>query len=117
MASILQIMPYMSGEEMVYVQGLIKDFDDNQAQQFANMYGYRRRDPQTILLTCLLGFLGVAGVHRILLGHIGMGILFFFTGGICVIGTIIDLINYQKLSFEYNQKQAQQVAVVVRGST
>lgn len=117
MTHIMQVMPYLNGDEMVYVQGLIKDFDDNQGQQFANMYSYRRKDPQTILLTCLLGFLGVAGVHRILLNHIGMGILFFFTGGICLIGTIIDLINYQRLAFEYNQKQAQQVSVVVRGST
>ena len=117
MANIMQIMPYLNGEEMVYVQGLIKDFDDNQAQQFANMYSYRRRDPQTILLTALLGFAGVAGVHRILLNHIGMGILYFFTGGICLIGTIVDLINYQRLAFEYNQNQAQQTAVVVRGST
>ena len=117
MANIMQIMPYLNGDEMVYVQGLIKEFDDNQAQQFANMYSYRRRDPQTILLTCLLGFLGVAGVHRILLNHIGMGILYFITGGICLIGTIIDLINYQRLAFEFNSLAAQQVAIMVKGTT
>ena len=117
MASIMQIMPYLSGDEMVYVQGVIKDFTDAQAQQFASSYSYRRRDPQTILLTSLLGFVGVAGVHRVLIGQIGMGILYFFTGGICLIGTIVDLINYERLAFEYNQRQAQEVAFMVKGST
>ncbi|MCX6641128.1 MAG: TM2 domain-containing protein [bacterium] len=117
MANIMQIMPYLAGDEMVYIQGLIKDFDDNQAQQFANVYNYRRKDPNTILLTALLGFVGVAGVHRVLLNNIGMGILYFFTAGICFIGTIIDLVNYQKLTFEFNSRMAQQVAVIVKGST
>lgn len=117
MANIMQIMPYLDGDEMVFVQGLIKDFDDNQAQQFANAYSYRRKDPQTILLTTLLGLAGVAGVQRVLLGQIGMGILYFLTGGICLIGTIVDLINYQKLAFEFNQRMAQQVAIMVKGAT
>jgi TM2 domain-containing membrane protein YozV len=116
MANIMQIMPYLNGDEMVYVQGLMKDLDDNQAQQFANVYSYRRKDPQTVLLTCLLGFVGVAGVHRVLLNQIGMGILYFLTAGVCFIGTIIDLINYQRLAFEYNQRQAQQVAIMVKGT-
>lgn len=116
MANVFQLMPYLSGDEMVFVQGLIKDMDDNQAQQFASLYGYRRKDPQVILLTCLLGFVGVAGIHRILIGQIGMGILYLFTGGICMIGTIIDLVNYQRLTFEFNQRQAQEVAIMVKGS-
>ena len=70
---------------------------------FATVYRARRRDPQMILLVTLLGFLGVAGVHRILLNQIGMGIVYFFTGGFCLIGTIVDLINYQQLSFNYNR--------------
>jgi TM2 domain-containing membrane protein YozV len=116
MANIMQIMPYLNGDEMVYVQGLIKDYSDEQAQQFANVYSYRRKDPQTILLTALLGFVGVAGVHRVLLGQIGMGILYFLTAGVCFIGTIIDLINYERLAFEFNQRMAQQVAIMVKGT-
>ena len=33
-----------------------------------------------------------------------MGILYFFTYGLCMIGTIIDLVNYKSITFEYNQK-------------
>jgi TM2 domain-containing membrane protein YozV len=116
MANILQIMPYLEGDEMIFAQGLIKDMSDNQALLFANAYSARRKDPQAILLTACIGFIGFAGIHRFLLGHIGMSLLFFFTGGLCAIGTIVDLINYRKLTFEYNQKVAQEVAIMVRGS-
>jgi hypothetical protein len=43
-----------------------------------------------------------------------MGILFFLTGGLCLIGTIIDLINYKKLAFEFNQKVANEVASFIK---
>ena len=33
-----------------------------------------------------------------------MGILYLLTFGLCYIGTIVDLINYKKLSLERNQE-------------
>lgn len=117
MANILQLMPMLEGEEMVYIQGVIKDMTDNQAQQFANIYNVRRKDPQTILLVTLLGFLGVAGVQRFLTNRIGMGLLYLFTVGLCWIGTIVDLVNYRRIAFEYNYEVAQQVAVMVKASS
>jgi len=117
MANIMQLLPELEGDEMVYVQGLLKDFTDQNAQQFAMMYRTRRKDPQTILLTTLIGFLGVAGVQRFLTNQIGMGLLFLLTCGICFIGTIVDLVNYRKIAFDYNQQQAQQLAVMVKGTS
>jgi TM2 domain-containing membrane protein YozV len=76
----------------------------------------KRKDPQTILIVTLLGFLGIAGIQRFLLNQIGIGLLYLFTAGLCVIGTIIDLVKYKELTFEYNSKIAQQVAVMVKGS-
>lgn len=35
-------------------------------------------------------FLGLLGIHRFYLGHIGMGILYLLTAGLCGIGWIID---------------------------
>lgn len=116
MPNIFQILPELEGEELVFVQGLIKDFNDNQAMQFANMYRARRKDPQTILLVTLLGFIIIAGVQRFMLNQIGMGLLFLFTGGLCLIGTIIDLVNHKKLAFEYNQNVAQQTAILIKDS-
>jgi TM2 domain-containing membrane protein YozV len=82
---------------------------------FANIYRSRRRDPQLILLTTLLGFVAIAGVQRFLINQIGMGILYIFTGGLCLIGTIIDLINYQDLAMEYNMRMANESAMMVKG--
>jgi len=116
MPNAMQLMPTLEPDEMVYVQGLIKEMSDSQAQQFASIYYSRRKDPQTILLTCLLGLIVVAGVHRFLLGQIGMGLLYLFTGGLCLIGTIVDLINHKRLAFEFNTKTAQEVAVMIKAS-
>ena len=114
MARIIDLLPEVTGEEMIYVQNIIKDMSDEQARSFANVYRTRRKDPQTILILTLLGFVCVAGIQRIILGQIGMGILYIFTGGLCLIGTIVDLVNYQKLAFEANRKAADEVAVMVR---
>ncbi len=116
MANILQLMPTLEGDEMVFIQGLLKDAPDNVAQQFATVYNSRRKDPQTILLTTLLGFVVLAGVQRFILGQIGMGLLYLFTAGLCLIGTIIDLVNYKKLAFEYNAKVAQECMVLVKSA-
>ncbi|MFZ4463507.1 MAG: TM2 domain-containing protein [Bacteroidales bacterium] len=101
-----ELMPDITGEEMVFVQTLTNDYSDEKLRMFATIYRARRRDPQMILLVTLLGFLGFAGVQRFLLNQIGMGILYFFTAGFCLIGTIVDLINYQQLSFAYNRQMA-----------
>jgi len=117
MANIFQLLPSLEGEEMIYVQSLIKDMSEEEAQQFAMAYSSRRKDPTTILILALVGFVGFAGIHRFLLNQIGMGILYFFTAGLCFIGTIVDLVNYRKLSFEYNSTVAQQVVLMIRANS
>jgi TM2 domain-containing membrane protein YozV len=116
MPNIMELLPNLDDREMAYVQGLIKDFSDEQARQFALAYGAKRRDPLLILLTACIGFLGFAGIHRFILDHIGLGILYLFTAGICFVGTIIDLVNYKQLAFEYNQNVAARTAQMVRSS-
>jgi len=109
MTKIYELMPDIQGEEMVFIQSLTKDYDDDRLRNFANMYRARRKDPQMILLLCLLGFIGFAGVHRFVLNQIGMGVLYFFTAGLCFIGTIVDLVNYQNLSFTFNRQLAGEI--------
>jgi len=108
-ANILQILPELTGDEQRFVANLLKDFDDGKAQLFANIYRSRRKDPQTILLLTLIGFLGIAGIQRFMVDQVGMGILYLLTAGICFIGTIVDIINYKSITFEFNMKQAQAV--------
>jgi TM2 domain-containing membrane protein YozV len=114
MAKVIDVLPEATGEEMMYLQNIVKEMDDDTARRFASVYRARRREPLLILVTALLGFVALAGVHRFILNHIGMGILYLFTGGLCLVGTIIDAVNYQKLAFEYNSKVANEVLMQIR---
>ncbi len=56
-------------------------------------YGGPRKSKIVALILCLLGFFGIGGIHRMYVGKVGSGVLHFFTCGICLFGTIIDLIS------------------------
>ena len=116
MADIIQVLPELEGEEMLFVGGLIRDMTDDQARTFAVGYRSQRRDTSTVLLLTLLGFVVLAGLQRFYLGQIGMGIIYLVTAGFCFIGTIIDAINHKSLTFKYNQEKAQSMAMMIRGS-
>ena len=115
MASILNHMPDLEADEMAYLNNLFQNLNEQQAQQFTSIYRTRRKEPQLILITALIGFFGFAGIHRFLIGDIGLGILYFFTGGLCLVGTIVDLVNHKKLAFDYNVKQAHYVQALMSG--
>ena len=114
MARIINLMPELEPDELNYVQTLVQDMSDAEGQQFVNIYRARRKDPQAVLITTILGFFLVAGIQRFYLGQIGMGLLYLFTGGLCLVGTIIDLVNHKRLAYEYNVKEAQNVRNMMR---
>ena len=101
---LLKYLYDVSPEELLTINSRIKSYSDQEISQFCMIYRSKRRDPQLILLLSLLGLVGFAGIQRFLVGHIGMGILYFFTLGLCWIGTIIDAVNYKNLALEYNSK-------------
>nr|WP_319401578.1 TM2 domain-containing protein [uncultured Carboxylicivirga sp.] len=113
MNRIFTLLPEADSEEAIFLESLLKDSSDEQVQNFILIYRGRRKDPQTILLTALIGFLGFSGIHRFMINQIGMGILYLFTGGLCMIGTIVDLINHKNLAFEYNQKVAREIKILI----
>lgn len=43
------------------------------------------------LILCI--FFGVFGVHRFYVGKVGTGLLYLFTGGLFVIGCVVDIIS------------------------
>jgi len=47
-------------------------------------------DKSLVIAVVLWFFVGILGVHRFYLGHIGMGVLYFLTLGLCGIGLLID---------------------------
>lgn len=113
MNRIISQMPELELDEALSIDELLKDKTDDQVRNFAIIYRSRRRDPVIILVTTLLGFAGFSGIQRFLTNQIGMGILYFFTAGLCLIGTIIDLVNYKSLALEYNKKVAQEAAMFI----
>ena len=113
LSNVLHHLPELEGDEQFHVAKIVNDMSNEEAQQFAHIYRERRRDPTIILLAALAGFILVAGVQRFLIDEIGMGFLYLFTGGLCVIGTIVDVVNYKSLAYRYNRRQADEVAALV----
>ncbi|MGM0375235.1 MAG: TM2 domain-containing protein [Bacteroidota bacterium] len=114
MERIYRLMPEVDMEEAYFLNDLLKEKSEQQVKDFLAIYRTRRRDPQITLITALIGFLGVSGIHRFLLNQIGMGILYLLTGGLCLIGTIVDLVNYRTLTLEYNQGLAYKLLPLLR---
>ena len=54
---------------------------------------------KTVALILLI-LVGALGIHKFYLGQIGPGILYLFTGGLCGIGLIIDLIKLLTDTYE-----------------
>lgn len=71
-------------------------------QNQVNPYGMMHPDARkkdTALLLAIVGLLfGICGMHKFYLRQTGMGILYFFTGGLCAIGQIIDIISLATMS-------------------
>lgn len=111
--TLLKLMYDTTPEELIAINNIVKDMKDDQLQQFVMIYRSKRKDPQTILLTCLLGVVCVAGIHRFLVGEIGMGILYVLTGGLCLIGTIVDAVNHKTIALDYNQKMLAETMVMM----
>jgi TM2 domain-containing membrane protein YozV len=95
--------PGITPEEMHLLQQATADLSEAQLRNFNMFYAGKRKNPGDILLLTLLGLVWIAGIQRFILGQTGMGLLYLFTGGLCWIGTIIDLINYKSLTNDYNR--------------
>jgi TM2 domain-containing membrane protein YozV len=110
----MNLIPGIETEEMLFLDQTTKDLTDDQLRTFVSVYAGKRKSTDTILICTILGFVVVAGIQRFMLGQIGMGLLYLFTGGLCLIGTIIDLVNHKKMTLEYNQKMAMESMALVR---
>jgi len=107
------LIPALEGEELLFIQSLTRELHVDKMQNFVAVYNGKRRKTDQILLGCILGFFGFAGIQRFMVGQNGMGILYLFTAGFCFIGTIIDIVNHKKLTFEYNQQMARESMAMV----
>lgn len=110
---ILLHIPGIELDEMNMLKGRMESMPSDKYEMFLSVYKSKRKDPQLILIMALIGLLGIGGIHRFFLNHIGMGILYLLTAGLCYIGTIVDLVNYKSIALEYNQGQILETARMV----
>ena len=103
---LIRMIPSVETDELFYLQAFTANLAEDKLQLFISIYNTKRRKSEIMLICCLLGFIGISGVQRFVVGQIGMGLLYFFTGGLCLVGTIIDIVNHTSLTFAYNQKMA-----------
>jgi TM2 domain-containing membrane protein YozV len=111
----MMMLPGIQPDELIFLENLTNRLSEEQLNLFISMYSSRRKTTDTVLICTILGFVVVAGIQRFVLGQIGMGILYLFTGGLCLVGTIVDLVNHKKLTMDYNQKQALQTMAMITG--
>jgi len=97
-------LPGITPEELGYIQQAIAQLSENQQKYFYMTYTTKRKSPQDMLIFCIVGTFLVPGLQRFIVGQIGMGILYLLTGGLCLVGSIVDLVNHKTLALEYNQK-------------
>jgi len=117
MDNFLKLFPELANldmKEMNMVKHYTKSLDEESLKNFANIYRAQRKDPQNVLILCLVGLFVIPGVQRFYLNQIGMGILYLFTIGLCFIGSIVDLVKYQDLALEYNTKIVSNIIELLR---
>ena len=102
--NLVTLIPAVEPDELAYLQEFTKGLSEDKLKLFISIYNGKRKKAETILICCLLGFVCFAGIQRFVVGQ--MGILYLFTGGLCLIGTIVDVINHKELAYEFNQKMA-----------
>ena len=106
-------MPELQDPERSYLQNLVGRMSHEQIQIFATAYRQRRKDPHTVLVTAIIGLVAIPGLQRFWLGQVGAGLLYLFTWGLLLIGSIADLVNYKRLTLVYNERVAQEIATTM----
>jgi len=107
---ITHYLPELDEPERSFIAQLTATMSEADAQQFAIAYRTRRKDPQMVLLFAVIGMVSVPGLHRFVLGEVGIGFLYLFTGGLLLIGTIADIVQHKELAFNYNRQVARRIA-------
>lgn len=106
-------LPGITPQEYSYLQTATNGLNEQQLRTFLMIYASKRKNPSDLLMFSVIGFF-VPGLSRFIVGQIGMGILFFLTYGLCMIGTIVDIVNHKSIAFEYNQRMVFESLQMIR---
>ncbi len=109
-------LPGITPEELNFIQQATAGLTEGQQKYFYMSYSTKRKSEQDMLIFCLLGTFLLPGLQRFIIGQIGMGILYLFTGGLCFVGSIVDLVNHKTLAADYNKKMAYEAFQIAKMS-
>ena len=103
----------LEGEELFELKQITQGYSEQKLKDFITLYKSKRKDPETGLILGVVPFVvHLHGIQRFYYGQIGMGILYLLTGGLCLIGTIIDIVNNKKLAVSANRPIMQECAAM-----
>ncbi|MBQ0112546.1 MAG: TM2 domain-containing protein [Bacteroidales bacterium] len=94
--------------QLVEIRSKLQNIPDEKA---SIIMGMEFKDPTLLLIISVL--IGELGVDRFMLGNVGMGVLKLLTGGLCGILWIIDIINIQKMTKEYNYRTLNELLMIM----
>jgi len=98
-------IPHLDPAELELLRQTTQGYSEEKLNSFVNLYKSRRKDPQNGMIMGIVPFvIHIHGIQRFYYGQIGMGILYLLTGGLCLIGTIIDLVNNKKMALDANSE-------------
>jgi TM2 domain-containing membrane protein YozV len=98
----------LEGSELYTVHGLMANMTQIQKEEF--LYAYQENRKKPLIATLLAVFGGIYGLHRFYLGQTGMGVAYFFTGGLLMVGWIRDMFRAGRMAREINQEIALKIA-------
>jgi len=104
--TLLRGLGYVKSRELTEALGggkLAPPIQDSKPSQPAAGSNISPKNGCVTVLLCL--FLGFLGAHRFYTGHIGMGFIYLFTGGLFLFGWIIDLFNILSGFFRDSKKR------------
>lgn len=88
---------YFDSMKLPYIQEKLAKASE---EQFLMASSIDYKDPTMMLIISVIA--GSLGIDRFMLGDTGMGLLKFFTVGLCGVLTIVDWFGIQKKTKEYN---------------
>jgi len=109
-------LPGITPQEYSYLQSATQGLNEQQLRTFLMVYAGKRKNPSDMLIFAIVGAIFLPGLQRFIMGQIGMGILYLLTWGLCLIGSIIDIVNHKSLAFEHNQRMVFESMQMVRMS-
>lgn len=78
------------------------------------LYAIELKNPEFVLLLSVLGFFGLAGLDRVYIGDVGLGILKFITLGGLGLWTVADLFFITERTKQANAKKLEEHIMLVR---